>query len=570
MPDLGRTGDERAASRAWWTAAGILFALSCALRVAGLDWNLAALHSAAGPAAIPTYHIDEWLLLDGLRSEFRLFSRYSLLTDGPLSVNLLYLALRALGMSSAAEWNGDLALGVGRIMSAVADCASLLVLGVLLRTLKVSRAVTFAVLAITALAPNHVFNAHFARSHTIANLLQLVVVLAAARSMLAAQAGGRAGWLFTAVLVAVLAGSARYPFLTLGIFPAAAMIFLLARAPAPARVRTAAWLAATGAAATLLGVAVGFGMMPIEILRAGFQSQSAVGQLPWGEVRAIVRSAVSKVASTLEFAGGGARALLLVATPLAFLTGRGRAEAARREVRPVAVLVAACSVAWALMYLVLWAKFSVPWQRYSIPFSTALLVPGALGLDAVREWAGAWLRGRGARPVAIARAAAAAGGVALLASPAYMSALVVDRTVRDETNPHYELSRVLHELGPGRVYVNHFWAWNRMVLQQIAPPAEVEWRFVPDLAQACAEARPGDVVVDFVIERLSGECSARELATHAELSNAGPGGYPFPARGEAELWLNRHFEDYHYVFEQIRVRRFTGGAAARRAGAAQP
>ncbi len=516
-----------------------LFAVHCALRLAGLGWNL-ELHAARPAANVPTYHVDEYLLIEGLRSDYRLFSDYSIVTDGPLSLNLTYVPLRVLGERPPESWHPARALLVGRWLSALSECLAFPLLWGLLLRLGVGEGAALLGVAVLAFAPNHVFNAHFARSHALAGLLQLLTWYAAARALGAPAARARWSWFGLSALASILAGATRYPFLTLGVFPAATAAILLVRARRAGELGEA-WpqFAAASLVALGAGLAVGFDLRPLDILRAGFLAQQAVGQIPWTDPGAIVRSALAKLVSTLSFPGGGVRFVMLVAT-LALPLHRG----IPREREGTGRLLVPLVVGWAFLYLALWAKFGVPWQRYSMPFSLALTVSGAYGLDRLaRATAGKVPRG--------SRTACAAACALLLASPAYMSVLVTWRFVADRTNPHYRLALELERLRPRSVYVSSFWSWNRPVLADLVP-ASTALVFVPNARAACEGAAPDDVIVDFSTAPLGGKCPGRATAPAFHFTNLGPPGYPFPAGSSSAGWAERHWDDYHYLFEDVR------------------
>ncbi len=497
-------------------------------------------HSAFPTNGVPTYHIDEFLLIDGLRTDYRLFSRYSILADGPLSLNLTYLPLRLAGDKPPEHWDSGRALLVGRWISAVADCLAFPILWSLLLALGVSDGLALFGVALLAFAPNHVFNAHFARSHMVAGLLQLGTWFAAARALTANDLRARWTWYGASGLAAILAGAARYPFLTLGVFPIAAAIAVLRDSGRRGELkRDLAGFAGASVAALALGVTMGFDLRPLEILRAGFQVQQSVGQIPWSDPGAIARSATSKVLSTISFPGGASRALLLVGATSCLLPAT-RSER-RSRFRGLVLLI----VGWALLYLILWAKFGVPWQRYAMPFSLAMGIAGIFGLDRLaRHVASRW-------PGTRWRALSMGAAVALIAPGAFMSLIIVQRFVQDTKNPHYVLSEELARRRPATVYVREFWSWNSLILSPLLP-AGTALRFVPDRETACRNAAPGDLLVDFIVEPLGGACTGRTLVPAFRLSNLGPPGYPFPSGERMGAALERHYEDYHYLFEDIR------------------
>src|SRR5207249_768064 len=87
--------------------------------------------------SIPTYHVDEELLLESMRTDFRLFSSYALVADGPLSANLVYLPLAVAGEYPPAHWRPAQALLVGRLVAALSACLAFPVLWWLLAELGV-------------------------------------------------------------------------------------------------------------------------------------------------------------------------------------------------------------------------------------------------------------------------------------------------------------------------------------------------------------------------------------------------------------------------------------------------
>jgi len=529
-------------SRAARALVFVLFAIHCILRIGGLEWNLQ--HHSAFPQPqddVPTYHVDEQLLVQSMRTDFRLFSSYAMVVDGPLSANLIYLPLAAGSEHPPLRWNPAHVLLAGRLVAAISACLAFPALWLLLAELGVGKAIRVFALAVVAFAPNEVFNAHFARSHTLANLLQIVVLLATAKLMDADTRGARCGWFAIATLSSVLAGSARYPFLTLGLFPAAAGMVLLVRLAKSRLWPEIAALALSGAVALVVGLLLGFDLRPIDILRKAVAYQAAVGQLAWSDVRGIALSARGKLFSVFDFPGGAARCVLALASP--FALGRGAGGNGTRSRFIVALLLV-----WAALYLALWAKFAVPWQRYSIPFSTALLVTGSVGLERLMTWA------RSRFHIQHLRLASVVVAVLLLAAPAYFSALIFHRFVADTTNPLYALSLALRGEQPRQVFLHGFWQWNTP-LRDVMPPDRFTLRFVGSMQEACALASDGDLVVNLVFEPLRGSCPQHGLVPVFHTSNLGPPGFPYPRDHDATPWMGRHYEDYHYLFEEVTVSR---------------
>jgi hypothetical protein len=247
-----------------------------------------------------------------------------------------------------------------------------------------------------------------------------------------------------------------------------------------------------------------------------------------------------------DFPGGAVRFVLALASPVALLL-RGRSEDGSRSRLVVALLLV-----WAGLYLALWAKFGVPWQRYSIPVSTALLVAGAVGLDRIAWWA------HDRFPSSRLRVTCSLAAVLLLASPAFFCALMLQRFVADTTNPLYALSLQLQDEQRRQIFVHGFWQWNTPLLD-VMPPERFAVRFVPSMGEACAAANEGDLVVDFVFERLRGTCSRHQLTPVFDSSNLGPPGFPYPRDHRTAAWMGRHYEDYHYLFEEVTVSRFVAG-----------
>src|SRR5262249_22824526 len=295
----------------------------------------------------------------------------------------------------------------------------------------------------------------------------------------------------------------------------------------------------SGAFALALGLFIGFDFRPIQMLREAFQFQSAVGQIPWSEVPAIARSAGTKLISMIDFPGGAVRLLLLLVSPFALMPNK--------RWRSPAPFLCTCLFAWAGLYLVLLAKFAIPWQRHSIPLSAALVVAGAVGIDRVARSARERIT---PNRRALVRVGAAVGAVLLLAPPAYMSILIAERFAADVTHPLYELSmrlrqEVTSERKP-RGFINASLSWNAPPLQ-VVPIDRFQVEFVPSLEVACAEANEGDFVLDLVFEPLRGSCSLFRLAPVFHSSNLGPPGYPFPADHASAPWAARHYMDFHYL-----------------------
>ncbi len=522
-----------------------LFAVHCSLRFSGLSWNIE--HHAAFPTQdVPTYHVDEDFLVEGMRSDFRLFSGYSLLVDGPLSANLMYLPLAMIGERAPDRFSARNALLVGRAISAAADCLAFPVLWLLLATLGATPWAALFGVAVITFGPNEVFNAHFARSHTLANLLQLSVLLATARMLLAIGRIQRALWFGAAVLLTLLAASARYPLLTLGILPSAAAVSLLLRADRRSELGLELKaLGLTGFTALVVGLLLGFGFHPVRIFQNAFAYQSKFGQLNWHDISGIARSAQTKLISVFRFAGGGARLILLLAAPLIFF-------GARRESKPdVARFLGAGLALWAGLYLILWAKFSVPWQRYAIPLSSCLVVLGVVGFTRGSVWAEHLIAPRPLRLVSVV------GTVALLTSPAYLCGLMLYHFVDDLTHPLYQVGLALRSEPRRQIFINNWWSWNRPLFH-ILPSERFEVHLVPSLEAACALARDGDLVFDLVFEPLRGRCASAELTPIFHASNLGPPGYPYPAdhlspyTGSAADTV-----DYHYLFQDVTLSRLS-------------
>jgi len=523
----------------------VLFIIHCLLRIGGLGWNIEH-HTAFSrpPETVPTYHVDEALLVESMRTDFRLFSSYALVADGPLTANLIYVPLAAAGERPPLHWRPAHALVTGRLVAAISACLAFPVLWLLLAELGVGKGMSLLALAVLTFAPNEVFNAHFARSHTLANLLQLVVLLATAKLLAESTRRNRCTWFAIATFAAIMAGSARYPFLTLGLFPAAGAIVLFVRSARSGQLfQETAALGLAGGAALLVGLLFGFDLRPAEILRKGFAAQAAVGQFPWADLHGIAISARAKFLSVFDFPGGTVRWVLALAAPFAVL-GRWPADKGDRS-RWMAALV----LAWAALYLALWAKFSVPWQRYSIPLSTALLVCGAMGLDRVAAWTARRLD-RGQLRVATSVAAAL-----LLAPAAFFCALMLHRFMADTTNPLYELSIALRDEPKRQIFVHGFWQWNKPLLD-VMPPDRFTLRFVPSMQDACAVANEGDLLVNFVFEPLRGSCVRHGLTPVFHASNLGWPGFPYSREHDTAPWSRRHYEDYHYLFEEVTVFRF--------------
>lgn len=536
-----------------WGARGVLLLLLLVggvLRLSGLDWNLEH-HSAVGFAGAPTFHVDEADLARGLKDDFRPFNTLSIVMDGPLVSNVAWLGVRILREPGA--WDAALPILVGRFTAAFSDWLALLILWLLLRSLRVSTGVAlFAVAAITV-APNHVLNAHFARTHTVANLLQLLTMLLTSVALWAATARTRALAFFGASFFAILAGSARYPFLSVGLLPAALIPVFAIRAHRTKTFREEfAQLVPAGLAALLVGGFLGFQLRPVEILGQGLAVQGSLAfQVPWHDVRGIALSALHNLKTISLFPGRVGIWIFLVmglfALPLEL-----------RAKRHTAALFSGLVAGWALFYLVAWGKYAIHWQRYSIAFVMSVVVLGAIGLDRAL----AVLRPRvPALQSRWAIATAALAAIAVLGSPAFLSGLIALRFNDDAAHPLYRVSSFIAQLPPGpqgprTMFIETFWSWNRP-LEDLVDPARVTLRYVPDLATACAEARPGDLVLDLAFARLHGTCpegtSAKVLFA---ATNLGPAGYPYPSGSTTAPWPDRHYEDFHYLFQELELREF--------------
>jgi hypothetical protein len=257
-----------------------------------------------------------------------------------------------------------------------------------------------------------------------------------------------------------------------------------------------------------------------------------------------------KLLSLFDFPGGAAFAILTLATPAALLgqrRGDRRSDASR--------VISACTLAWAVIYLALWAKFAVPWQRYTIPLATALLVAGVLGVDRLASAAvRADLLARRAVKVAVAVAASA-----VLVPPACFSGLISFRFSADASHPLFRLTAALREESHRQVFINEWWSWNRPLLD-ILSRDRFTVRFVPSLDVACANARESDIVVDLVFEPLAGNCPKGRLTRFFQSSNLGPAGYPYPADHTSPYSGSAPDRvDYHYLFQDVTASRFSSG-----------
>lgn len=538
----------------------LLLTIGALLRITGVGWNITH-HSAVPYSGPPTYHVDEAYFVDGLRDDFRAFNTMSIVMDGPLVSNVAYLGVLLSGHAPPAKWEPSVPILVGRMAAAVSDALALLVLWLLLRAVRVSTGVAlFAVAAIT-FAPNHVFNAHFARTHTIANLLQLLTMLFTARTIWGATARSRALSFFFASFFAILAGSARYPFLSVGLLPAITIPIAAVRAYRSKTLKQEFGLMVpAGLAALLFGLFLGFQLRPVGILQEGLAAQAAaVSQLPWSAVGKIIESALHNLRTIYLFPGRvGIWVFLLaafVAIPLD-LRARKYAEA----------LFSALVAGWALFYLAAWGKYGIPWQRYSIAFVMSVTILGAIGLDRVVQLAKARFAALATRGAMVGAAAVC---VAILASPAYLSAIIALRFNDEANHPLYQVSRAVSELpasatGRRTVFVQTFWSWNTP-LKDLFDPAKTTLRFVPDMATACGEAVEGDLLLDLAFARLEGQCPAGKTSRVAFAStNVGPPGYPYPAGFTSAPWADRHYEDFHYLFQEIELREIQLEAASGR------
>lgn len=532
-------------------ALGLVLAVGVGLRFSGIAWNLER-HSAAPFAGPPTYHVDEAYMVEGLRTDRRLFNDMSITMDGPLVSNVAYVGTVLAGVERD-RWDPVPALLAGRLAAAAADCLALGVVWWLLRALGTSVAVRLFALAAVAVAPNHVFNAHFARSHTIANVLQLLTMAFAMQMLAGRTPVVRALALFGSVLSVLLAASARYPFLSLGLFPAVMTGVVLRRAHRQGRLlRELGYAVPAGVAGLVAGVAVGFDLRPIAILETGLRVQATVvKQLPWSALGDLVAGMVRNLGSILVFPGGAVWTVLLIGAALVLPTlWRSRADG-----RWTFALV---TLGWAVLYMVLWSKYGIIWQRYGIAFLTPITILGAVGIDGIvrRLHVSAGRHGWRFAPIL----GLALTGV-VLASPAYLSALVAARFTADREHPLFQASGFLARLPASRddpriVFVHGFWGWNTPIAD-LVDPTRFALRFVPDLAVACEAARPGDLVLNLAFERLRGQCPDRlRLRGVFAASNLGPAGFPYPERHVTASWWERHYEDYHYLFQDVVIRQF--------------
>jgi len=78
------------------------------------------------------------------------------------------------------------------------------------------------------------------------------------------------------------------------------------------------------------------------------------------------------------------------------------------------------------------------------------------------------------------------------------------------------------------------------------------------MEEACALANEGDLVVNLVFEPLLGSCARHRLTTVFHASNLGRPGFPYSRDHDTAPWPRRHYEDYHYLFEEVTVSRFAG------------
>ena len=258
-----------------------LLLVGAVLRLTGLGWNLER-HSVVPTGNAPTFHVDEADFANGLRDDFRLFNDKSIVMDGPLVSNIAYWGVRFSGKSN---WDAALPLRWGRAVSAVADSLTLMVLWLLLRRLNVYAPVALFAVALLAVHPNYVYNAHFARTHSLANFFQMVAFGCTALMVQSTRLRTQACALFVSGVAAILAGSARYPFLSLGLFPAWSMVALLLRARREGTLRQVApVLGVAAGAALMVGLWLGFQFHPLDILRRGAAAQaSADWQLHWSQ-----------------------------------------------------------------------------------------------------------------------------------------------------------------------------------------------------------------------------------------------------------------------------------------------
>lgn len=519
---------------------GVLL-VGAALRLTGTGWNLEH-HSVVPTTNAPTFHVDEADFANGLRDDFRLFNEKSIVMDGPLVSNIAYWGVRFTGESN---WDAALPLRWGRAVSAVADALSLLVLWFLLRRLNVYAPVALFAVALLAVHPNYVYNAHFARTHSLANFFQVVVLVCTAVMLQSTRLRTQAGALFVSGLCAILAGSARYPFLSLGLFPAWAMVALLLRARREGTLRHATLVLGLAAGlAVVLGLWLGFQFQPLDILRRGAAAQaSADWQLRWSQGFELLKSAGRNVQMLFLFPARWPVALFLLCVPAA---SRIPGEKGARPHRLFVIMV----TVWTLAYVVLWAKYSIPWQRYSMPVVTSALALGAVGMSELIKWRG-WQWSRLSTTTA----------VLLLASPAFLSGLVAHHCSLDETHPLYQVSAALEKLPqtssePRKLYVHQFWNWNTPLFDLVSPQ-RFQLEFVPDMATLCAKAQPGDVILNLVFERLNGACDDGWTAAPIfAADNLGPPGYPYPEGYATTEWVHRHYDDSQYLFQEVTLLKF--------------